>query len=219
MRAGWDSPASFSPPELCCALQIGPSLYPTPGWVIRVPTMCQACSGLPPIASLCFFLCSYAPLGLSPTSGHFCLPLSPLAQLTGSSRRGQGPPGLQSPASAHTGAWLWGGGHFLFMRTTGPPGAVPWTGLWSSPFSLDLSPPSGGPHISVQVPSSYGIQALPSLCAAGEGGKGGGVRSLQTARNVGVERPECPQEASPAPGPSPPQVWVYRPTFLLPLLL
>lgn len=112
-----------------------------------------------------------------------------------------------------------GGGHFLFMRTTGPPGAVPWTGLWSSPFSLDLSPPSGGPHISVQVPSSYGIQALPSLCAAGEGGKGGGVRSLQTARNVGVERPECPQEASPAPGPSPPQFWVYRPTFLLPLLL
>ena len=111
--AGWERPASLSPSRaalpsaaLSSVSHLKPddllSAYYVPG--LSWPPSFQ------PLWAL--LLCAHTLPGLAPISGHFCLPLSPLARLTGSSRRGQGPLGLQSPVSAYTGAcrqgWGWG---------------------------------------------------------------------------------------------------------------
>ena len=128
----------------------------------------------PSFQPLWALLCAHTLPGLSPISGHFCLPLSPLARLTGSSRRGQGPLGLQSPVSAYTGACRQGGEvgevDFLFMRIRRTPREVPWTGVPGSPSSLDpKSLPAGAPKQPAQT------QALPSPPCWG-GPEEGGLR-------------------------------------------
>lgn len=119
--------SSLSFPQLCCSPRGGPLSLPSLGAdALRSAYYAPDKPGLYALAL--FFSALTLPLA-SPISGCSCLPLSPLAQLTGSSRRGQGPLGLQSPPSAHTRACLQGGGDFLFMRITRTPGAVPRTGL------------------------------------------------------------------------------------------
>lgn len=152
--AGWEPPASLSPSRaalpsaaLSSVSDLKPddllSAYYVPG--LSWPPSFQ------PLWAL--LLCAHTLPGLSPISGHFCLPLSPLARLTGSSRRGQGPLGLQSPVSAYTGACRQGGG--------GGGGGLP---VYENPkdpqggaSSLDLkSLPAGAPEQPAQT------QALPS---------------------------------------------------------
>lgn len=98
-----------------------------------------------------FLLCAHTPSGLSPSQ---VVPvfLSPLAQPTGSSRRGQGPLGLQSQ-HLHTQGPVWGeggaGGRLPVYENRKDPQGGASDSPPGSPFSLDLSCSQRGPHISL----------------------------------------------------------------------
>lgn len=164
--------------------------------------MGRACSDLSPLGLLVLTLSR-----ASPPSQATPVSLSPLAQLTGSSRRGQEPLGLQSQASVHTGACLLGSGwNFLFMRITSTPWGDALDSPPGSPSSLDLSPSQRGPHISLQAPSSL-LRPRPQPSPyGGEGKKGGGVRSLRKGQECGSRMSNVRRKHPWLQGPAPPSL-------------